>query len=219
MLKDKFLLNKEHKQQFLRHLTAYMVSYGMEAVQAYADTDVQIATTAVSRNSDANVIVIGKDIYLLILLLHHYVQSRHSLIFTSAGENNLKSKKAYNIGCMREMLPQLSLNVFLGCDTVSRVYSIGKGTESLKKILKNEKMQLCVREFNVLSADKSVIAKVGEGLLCQFYEKDVDVPLNTLRYRMFQKKVAVATTAVAAMLHSYSNYLQTQVWKGEPINR
>ena len=89
-------------------------------------------------------------------------------------------------------------------------------------------MQSCLKEFNVLSADKFAIAKAGEELICQFYEKDADVPLNTLRYRIFQKKVAIATPAVApevlpptsdaAVFHSYRTYLQTQVWKGKTLN-
>ena len=47
---------------------------------------------------------------------------------------------------MKEKLPKvileciLPIHAFLGCDTVSRVYSIGKGAESLKKVLNNKKM-------------------------------------------------------------------------------
>ena len=33
------------------------------------------------------------------------------------------------------------IRAFLGCDTVSRVHSIGKGEESMKKIMCNEEIQ------------------------------------------------------------------------------
>ena len=94
MSKEKFLLNKENKQEFLWHLTEYMNSHDIKSVQSYTDADVLIATTAVERSRSKNVVVIGKDTDLLILLIHHYTdQGMDSLYFTSLGERNFNSKK------------------------------------------------------------------------------------------------------------------------------
>ena len=51
---------------------------------------------------------------------------------------------------------------------------------------------------------------------------------NSLRYRLFHKRVVTATTAIvpeslpptsnAAMFHSYRTYHQTQVWRGENMD-
>ena len=53
------------------------------------------------------------------------------------------------------------------------------------------------REFNKKDADNTTIAEFGEKLLCQFYESKTDLALNSLRYRLFHKKVVTATTAIA----------------------
>ena len=45
--KEKFLLNKVNKQEFLQHLTEYINCHGIRSVQSYADADIPIATTAV----------------------------------------------------------------------------------------------------------------------------------------------------------------------------
>ena len=49
-----------------------MNCHGIRSVQSYADGDILIATTAVERSRSGNVVVIGKDTDLLILLIHHY---------------------------------------------------------------------------------------------------------------------------------------------------
>ena len=190
MSKEKFLLNKESKHEFLRHLAAYMNSNEIKSVQSYGDADVLIVSTAADRSLRKNVIVIGKDTDLLILLIHHY-QGTNSLYFTSSGEKNFKEKKVYDIGYLRETLPPiiveciLPIHAFFGCDTVSRVHSIGKGEESLKKIVANEEMQMRLHEFIKKDADKATIAEFGEKLLCQFYENKTDLSLNSLRYTAY----------------------------------
>ena len=88
----------------------------------------------------------------------------------------------------------LPIHALLGCDTVSRVYSIGKGKESLKKILGNKGMQSCIWEFNKKDAEKTSISRKGEALLSQFYESTTELSLNSLRYHISHKKCAFATT-------------------------
>ena len=70
MSKKNFYLNKVNRQYFLLHLTEYINCLGIKSVQSYANADILIATTAVERSRSRNVVVIGKDTDLLILLIH-----------------------------------------------------------------------------------------------------------------------------------------------------
>ena len=124
-----------------------MNCHGIKSVQSYADIDTLIATTVIEQSRGRNVVVIGKDTDLLILLIHHYTnRDENSLYFTSSGERNFSSKKVCDIAYMKNSLPSvivefiLPIHTFLGCDSVSGVYSIGKGKELLKKILESEKI-------------------------------------------------------------------------------
>ena len=74
MSQEKFLLNKVNKQEFLQHLTKYMNCHGIKSVHSYAGDYLLIARTAVERSCSGNIVVIGKDTDLLILLIHHYTK-------------------------------------------------------------------------------------------------------------------------------------------------
>ena len=90
MSEEKFALNKVNKQEFLRHLTEYKNWHGIKSIQFYANADILIPTTAVERSCSGNVVVIGKDTKLLIVLIHHYTnRGENSLYFSSSGENIL----------------------------------------------------------------------------------------------------------------------------------
>ena len=115
-----------------------------------------------------NVAVIGEDTDILILLLHHYdVQNVNNIDFTT--------EKSWDIKHLKNTLSEkivnciLPIHAFLGCDTVSRVHSIGMGEKSLKKVVSNEEIQRCFLNLNEGSADTKTIASSGEKLLCFFY--------------------------------------------------
>ena len=113
--------------------------------------------------------------------------------------------------------------LFLGCDTVSRVHSIGKGDEYFNKIMGNEEYLQYLAKFNEEDADQGDIADCGEKLLCLFYSGHVNQSLNNLRYTTFCKKGSTGKNAVtpeslpstsnAALYHSYRAYHQVQIWK------
>ena len=166
--KDKFLLNKENKQTFLECLTSYMNANNIKEKQSYGDADVLVATTAIAMSRFDNVAVIGEDTDILILLLHHYdVQNVNNIDFTT--------EKSWDIKHLKNTLSEkivnciLPIHAFLGCDTVSRVHSIGMGEKSLKKVVSNEEIQRCFLNLNEGSADTKTIASSGEKLLCFFY--------------------------------------------------
>ena len=199
--KEKFLLNKENKQEFNECLISYMNSCNIEAFQAHDDADVLVATTAVDSLMNANVVVIGEDTDILILLLHYYnMESNNNIFFTT--DKNIRDKKIWNIREVKNKLPSeiveciLPIHAFLGCDAVSRVYSIGKGEESLNKIIGNEEFIRYFMTFNKEDAEKGDIADSGEKILCLLYSGYVDKPLNSLRYAIFCKKGSTGKIAV-----------------------
>lgn len=49
-----------------------MNCHGIKSVQSHANVDILIATTAVEQNRRGNVVTIGKDKDLLVLLIYHY---------------------------------------------------------------------------------------------------------------------------------------------------
>ena len=152
MTKEKFLLNKENKHAFLLILSSYMNSNDIATTHADGDADLMIALTATEQSLISTVIVIGKDTDLLVLLIHHY-QGNHSLYFTSCQDKKSQDQKIYDISHIKNSIPAiitkciLPIHAFLGCDTVSRIHSIGKGVESLKKVISCKNMQKCLLAF------------------------------------------------------------------------
>ena len=62
----------------------------------------------------------------------------------------------------------LFLHAFLGCDTTSRIFGIGKGS-LLKKIQTNSKLKEAARKFNDLNSNPLVIAAAGEEVFKVIY--------------------------------------------------
>ena len=60
----------------------------------------------------------------------------------------------------------LPIHAFLGCDTVSRINSIGKGLESFKKLVANEEYTSNFRKLLEDDANKDDITLCRENLFC-----------------------------------------------------
>ena len=81
-----------------------MNSCNIEAFQAQDDADVLVETTAVDSLMNANVVVIGEDTDILILLLHYYnMESNNNIFFTT--DKNIRDKKIWNIREVKNKLP------------------------------------------------------------------------------------------------------------------
>ena len=96
------------------------------------------------------------------LLLHYYnLDLPFKIFFTS--DKNTKEKRIWDIREVKTKLPKelvnciLPIHAFLGCDTVSRINSIGKGLESFKKIVANEEYTSNFRKFLEDDANKDDI--------------------------------------------------------------
>lgn len=111
---------------------------------------------------------------------------------------------------------------YTGCDTTSRLHGLGKGT-ALAKLHYGDQAFKAVSDVFYNSKDiPAQVYAAGESAMCILYGGSDSDKLDDLRYSLFEKKVAKATTFVrphdlpptsaAAIHHSLRVYLQVQVW-------
>ena len=118
----------------------------------------------------------------------------------------------------------LFAHAILGCDTTSRVFSMGKGL-ALKHIRTDKHFVTQAEVFLQENATLADISSAGEASLVCLYTGALGDTLYKLRLLRFRQKVATSTrfvqpenlpsTSSAAKYHSLRAYLQVQIWKGE----
>ena len=227
--KDQFLANSKNKDQFIQMLRQKLDQNGCSTLQAEGDADVLIAKTAVKLSESQATTLVGDDTDLLILLLYHYDPQSRELFFRPEPRQNTRSR-TWAIkevkGALGEKLcgNLLFLHSFLGCDTTSRVYGLGKGIV-VKKFKESQFFQLQASVFN--DVDKSVkeIAKAGEEALVSLYNGKPGQKLDDLRFQKYCEKVAsrkaqlqpqnLPPTSAAIRYHSMRVYYQVRQWKSD----
>ena len=230
MKKPDFLTNLDNKQRFLEMLAIKMNEAKLQAIQSSGDADLLIVQTAIKSAATRPTVVIGEDTDLLILLLHHVNEDCQRIFFTSEQKSRSKGPtKLWDIKHVKSMLGQevcdaiLLIHALLGCDTTSRLYSIGKGV-ALQKFKTENSFRRLSKIFTSPSSTKEEIIAAGEKLLLLMYAQKGDVTLDKLRLTRFCEKVAssmkvvspesLPPTSAAASFHSLRVYHQVQVWKG-----
>ena len=163
---------------------------------------------------------------MLVLLLHQE-SPIHKLYFAPQPKRNAKAcvwdiKQVKNdIGPFaRKHI--LFLHAFLGCDTTSRIFGIGKGT-ILKKFNLSIALQQAANVFDSPISNHEEIASAGEKAFVALYNGKAEDSLNTLRFSKYCEKVAkslnkveprsLPPTSAAAKYHSYRVFLQICQWK------
>lgn len=148
-------------------LSAELVKQDCQTFHAEGDADLLIVQKAVESCLREDTALVGDDTDLLILLVHHIPFQSKNLYFTPEPKKNAKEIKVWNIRELKAGLgPEVCENIlfihaFLGCDTTSRIYGVGKGL-LLKKIKTNSKLKQAAKEFYALDANPSHIADAGE---------------------------------------------------------
>ena len=114
------------------------------------------------------------------------------------------------------------LHAFLGCDTTSRLFGIGKGS-IIKKFRENKSLQQAAIVFDNPNATQAQIDHAGEAAFVVMYNGKKSDTLDGLRYKKYCDKVATSLTQVdpkvlpptsaAAKFHSRRVFLQTNQWK------
>lgn len=230
--KEVFLSNDKNKVRFLELLGQKLKETGCHVIFSTGDADLDIIQTAISVSETSPATVIGEDTDLLILLLHHAPSPpRNEIYFRS--EKMLSKKRVWNIHCVQQCLGKricmdiLFIHAFLGCDTTSGLYSIGKGS-ILKAMMKEgdkcESLRMAASTFMMNPVDKNSLFAVAEKAMVAMYGGHADEPVNNLRQRKFSQKVVSSTkfvhpqtlppTSSAIEYHSLRVYHQIQAWRG-----
>jgi hypothetical protein len=185
--RSRFLSNPRTKQLLLTAVQAEMDR--ANNVQTHrgeaADADADIAKVAVARCKDgADVVVIGEDTDVLVLLLHHYWSTCRD---TDAGDlyymSEIRSKKtgehtSWNVPYLCAVLGDRVLEVVLachavgGCDTCSGFFGHGKGAV-LELLETDDTFFECLKLFNEKKGvvDPQALAMAGRYVIASMYQK------------------------------------------------
>ena len=225
--KENFLSRNCNKQQFINLVSSKLRIKGCNVIQAPGDADVIIVKTAVESANLYSTALIGEDTDLLILLLYHTTKQCKDLYFYSDSQS--KDVKVYHINIIKSVLGEelsaqlLFAHAFTGCDTTSRIFSIGKKAV-FQKLLKDSTLQSCANTFISTGQSQECIIETGKKAMAIIFGGNGDDSLGSIRYNLFRKKVVFAKsyvtlqrlppTASATSCHSLRVYLQIMEWIG-----
>ena len=225
--KEEFLSNKANKSRFIKMLATYLANRCVHVIQAKDDADVLIVQTAVDFSRSQNVVVIGDDTDLLVLLIYHVNENSQSVYLKNEGKKG-QPGKLWDIKDIRGKLGIdfcrriLFAHAILGCDTTSRLFGLGKGL-AIKTLGSNDNdFNEAADTFLRIGASKEEIDAAGQKAVVILYGCDKSATLNANRYHTFKRKVANSTmfvhpkdlppTASACKFHSFRVYYQVQMW-------
>ena len=224
--KEDFLSNLENKQSLINLISQRMKDRGCHVIQSKGDADVEIVKAAVSISSNKSTSVIGEDTDLLVLLLHHAPTSNDNKVYFYS--DKVSPATVYDIKVMKKLLGYdvcsclLFLHAFMGCDTTSAIFGIGKKL-ALHKVLKgNSVLKSCAKIFSTPKKSIAEIQDVGcKAMVALFGGKPGD-NLSAMRYSSLCQKVGSAKsfvtperlppTSSATKYHALRSYLQVMFW-------
>ena len=205
---------------------------GCAVHNADGDADVDIVHAAVSSSEHVHTTVIGEDTDLLILLRYHAKDNGFKLYYRSDIRRGSTPNPVYDILNMRSLLGHencnllLFLHAFTGCDTTSRIFSIGKSS-AFVKLMKVTVLRSVANIFCSDSCLHSDIAVAGRKAMLLLYDCQSLESKDKLRHQMLVGKVARAKSFVkperlpptdsSTKYNSYRTYLQINVWKATEV--
>ncbi len=181
--------------------------------------------------SDQDVVVVGNDTDILVMLLNKYDKSKKNVYFKSEPISGMKKEfKIWDIRTAQNRLPDsvikhlLFVHAILGCDTTSHPFGIGKQV-ALNK-MKNDKFVKCAEVFFDKESTIDQVIEAGETAYLVIYNGDKSI--DELRLRKYREKVVTNSTHVepkqlpptSAALHHHSMrvYHQVQSWLGNEMD-
>jgi len=231
--KEEFLKNEKNKQNFIKLLSEDLESNGIITSHATDDADLLIALTALKKAETIPTIIIGEDTDLLVLLIHYVNNKSNNLCNIVLKSDKRDASKIWTIDTIIKKLGVniasviLPIHALLGCDTTSRIYSIGKGA-AFKKCKTDPQFRKFLLIFVDGTSSKEDIVEAGEKLLLILYGGGKAVSLDQLRLWRYNNKVATSNkclkpemlcpTSDAASFHSLRVYHQVQTWMGANLN-
>ena len=231
MKKSDFLLSNSNKQDFLLLLGSVLTDSGINVFHSNGDADLLVVQTALNIAKCHSSVIIGEDTGLLVLALYHF-KDHNEVYFTCAPTENIKSPDVWSIGEAKRTLTDnvcdglLLIHAITGCDTTSRVHTIGKASV-LHKFQKSTRFRELSAIFLSESSSKEDIVDAGEKLILQILgaskkENSMDELRLANCYRKLGGKSAVkpqslGPTSDATAQHSPRVYHQVQAWQGRDL--
>lgn len=223
--KDDFLSRSFNKQGLIHLVTEELQKKGCTVINASGDAAVDIVKAAIKASQHQPTTLIGEDTDLLVLLLYYAKTSSRGLYFRS---DKSKVPKVYDIGEMKKVLGSdlcsqlLFIHAFTGCDTTSRIFSVGKKSAFQKLVNGESTLQTCANGFTLPNQAKSVIEDLGsKAMAVMFGGKNTDA-LASLRFNLLSKKIVSAKAFVtpehlpptesSTKYHCLRVYYQLMVW-------
>lgn len=225
--KDDFLTRSSNKEALIKLMTEELEKKGCTVIKASGDADVDIVKAAVKASEIQSTTLIGEDTDLLILLLYYAGTDNRGLYYRS---DKAKATKVYNISEMKQVLGNdlcsqlLFVHAFTGCDTTSRIFSVGKHTAFQKLVDGEATIQSCANVFLHPHQDRKAIEDHGTRAMAVLFGGKSADSLASLRYNFFTKKLITAKAFVgperlpptesSTKFHCQRVYLQIMVWIG-----
>lgn len=219
--KEVFLRNNKNKEKFIQNLGKELTSAEYQVLYSKGDADVLIAKTALTMSRNEDTCVVGNDTDLLILLLSYPQHNGKDLFFKT-------EKRIWDINTTKAKLGDmcehhlLFIHAFLGCDTTSSFFGIGKQV-GLKLAQSDDTFKKAASVFSSDNASKEEIEFAGEQAAIRIYKGEGSDTLLSLRKRHFLTKAAVSMVCIrpeslpptpsALKYHSLRAYLQIRIWR------
>jgi len=226
--KEEFLSRAENKQKLL-WLVSDALRKNCTVVNALGDADVDIVKVAVETSLLHTTTLIGEDTDLLVLLLHYVKPHCKSLNFRS--DKTKDDGKVYNINHLQNIIGNeicsqlLFIHAMTGCDTTSRIFSVGKRNAFHKLVKGDTVLRSCANAFTVINQPTEVIDSLGFQAMAVLFGGKCTDSLAKMRYNNFSRKVVSASSFVtperlpptesATKLHCRRAYYQVMTWIGK----
>ena len=208
-------------------LSRFLEDKRYTTMHAESDADLLIVMTAVEYSEHRDVVVIGEDTDLLVLLCYHANLEYHKICFKSElKQRTSKGLRVWDIMKTKVLLgPDICrllpfIHVLTGCDTTSRIYGISKGS-AIKKAKTDSQFGAQADVFLKESSKDDIVA-AGECVLVGLYGGVPLEGLDLLRFRRFANRVMSSSsyvqvctlppTSAAAKYHSMRVCYQVQEW-------
>ncbi|KAJ8341530.1 hypothetical protein SKAU_G00338210 [Synaphobranchus kaupii] len=117
------------------------------------------------------------------------------------------------------------IHAVTGCDTISRIFGIGKKTAFQKFVKGDPVLQSFANAFTVPNQTPEVIDDLGSQVMAILFGGKCTDSLVTMRYNIFSKRVVSASSPVTperlpptestTKLHCRRAYYQIMVWMGK----
>ena len=225
-----FLANSKNKQRLIEMVSEKMRMAGIRVIQAEADADTLIVSTAltVAEKEEVPVVVVGTDTDLLVMLVARASSGTDTYMKCCSNPEMVfrVSDIQDALGDTRNYL--LAIHAITGCDTVSAIYRRGK-RNPFRMVHKKGKDEFLGTFANSASTPDEV-EKAGEGFILQLYGASKYASLNKYRHIAYKRHIgrsslsssfelaSLPPTSAAAKQHSYRTYLTVQEWLGNKLN-